>query len=91
MQVYTAEQIKDEVSNAVCNDLWDITGKEIVYEGDTTFRFDISHSNATILKSELAAGFTRLVTVYGEDVALYCLCRFDGDWLTVFVDTMFAD
>lgn len=89
--IYTSEQIKDEVVNAVVNGLWDTTGKDLVYEDDTTFRFDISQSNATILKADLAAGFTRVAIVYGEDVAIYCMCRFDGDWLTVLVDTLFMN
>lgn len=89
--VYTAEQIKDEVINAVCDDLWDTTGKEIQYEGDTNFRFDISQSNATILKSELAAGFTKPIVVYGEEVIVYCMCRFDNNWLTVMIDTMWTN
>ena len=89
--IYTSQLIKDEVVNAVINGLWDTTGKDLVYEDDTTFRFDISQSNATILKAELGDGFTQVATVYGEEVAIYCMCRFDGNWATVLVDTLFMN
>lgn len=84
--IYTAEQIIDRVTKAVRTDVWVMTNGILTYEGDSTFRFDTFGSNATMLKTALGSGFDRIVEVEGEEFEMNCLCRFDGNWLTVYVD-----